>query len=47
MPNNTTEALAALVKGHSASRAAAISQAQLEQLNSLLELVEKRQRVGW
>ncbi|AXS83056.1 MULTISPECIES: TolC family protein [Marinobacter] len=44
--DKTAEAVAALVEWQSASRAAAISQAQQEQLNTLLELVEKRQQAG-
>lgn len=44
--DKTAEALAALVVWHAANRAAAIAQAQQQQLNTLLELVEKRQRAG-
>ncbi|MCB2026613.1 MAG: TolC family protein, partial [Ottowia sp.] len=40
------EALGALVEWRSASQAATIAQAQREQLNTLLELVEKRQQAG-
>lgn len=44
--DKTAEALAALVEWHADNRAAAIAQAQQQQLNTLLELVEKRQRAG-
>lgn len=44
--DKTAEALVALVEWYAASRAAAIAQAQQQQLNSLLELVEKRQKAG-
>uniref|UniRef100_UPI0040539BB4 TolC family protein n=1 Tax=Pseudomonas sp. TaxID=306 RepID=UPI0040539BB4 len=44
--DKTAEALSALVEWRSASRAATIAQAQQEQLNTLLELVEKRQQAG-
>jgi len=44
--DKTAEALAALVEWRSASRAATIAQGQKKQLDTLLELVERRQRVG-
>lgn len=46
LQDKTAEALSALVQWRSASRAAAIAQDQQAQLNSLLELVEKRQQAG-
>lgn len=46
MLDKTGEALGALVEWRSASQAATIAQAQREQLNTLLELVEKRQQAG-
>ena len=46
MLDKTAEALAALVEWRSASRAATIAQEQKAQLDTLLELVEKRQRAG-
>lgn len=44
--DKTAEALAALVEWRSAQRTATIAQAQKEQLDTLLELVEKRRRAG-
>lgn len=44
--DKTAEALTALVEWHAANRAAAIAQTQHQQLNTLLELVEKRQQAG-
>ena len=44
--DKTAEALTALVEWESANRAAAIVQAQQQQLNTLLSLVEQRQRAG-
>jgi len=44
--NKTAEALAALVEWRSASRAATIVEGQKRQLDTLLELVEKRRRSG-
>ena len=44
--DKTAEALAALVEWHAANRAAAIAQAQQQQLNALLEQVDKRQQAG-
>jgi len=44
--DKTFDALAALVEWHAANRAAAITQAQQQQLNTLLELVKKRQQAG-
>jgi len=44
--DKTAEALAALVEWRSASRAATIVEGQKKQLDTLLELVEKRRRAG-
>lgn len=44
--DKTAEALAALVEWRAAKRAADVVQTQQQQLNTLLELVEKRQRAG-
>ena len=44
--NKTSEAVVALIEWRAANRAAAIAQSQVEQLNALLELVEKRQQAG-
>lgn len=44
--DKTAEALAALVEWHAAKRAADVVQAQQQQLNTLLKLVEKRQQAG-
>lgn len=44
--DKTAEALAALIEWQAANRAAAIAQAQQQQLNALLKLVEKRQKAG-
>ena len=44
--DKTADALAALVEWHAANRAAAIAQAQQQQLNALLEQVDKRQQAG-
>lgn len=44
--DKTAEALAALVEWRAAKRAADVAQAQQQQLNALLELVEKRQQAG-
>ena len=44
--DKTAEALAALVEWRAAKRAADVAQAQQQQLNTLLKLVEKRQQAG-
>ena len=44
--DKTAEALDALLEWHFANRAAVIAQAQQQQLNTLFELVEKRQQAG-
>ncbi|MGH1484760.1 MAG: TolC family protein [Cellvibrionaceae bacterium] len=44
--DKTAESLDALLEWHFANRAAVIAQAQQQQLNTLLELVEKRQQAG-
>lgn len=44
--DKTAEALDALLEWHFANRAAVVAQAQQQQLNTLLELVEKRQQAG-
>jgi len=44
--DKNAEALAALVEWHAANLAAAIAQAQQQQLNALLEQVDKRQQAG-
>jgi outer membrane protein TolC len=44
--DKTAEALAALVEWHAAKRDADVAQSQQQQLNALLELVEKRQLAG-
>lgn len=44
--DKTAMALVALVEWHASKRAADVAQAQQQQLNTLLELVEKRQQAG-
>ncbi len=44
--NHTAQAIAALVEWDAAKRAASIAQSQQQQLNTLLGLLEKRQRAG-